>query len=426
MRLRFWIALLFFAPALATSATPEILVTAFHGKQWQVRYDFDAPVTSFRFARTPDDSRSRDWLPDIGFEIASNDGADLVRRKDGAAFTSVRFRMNPAYRVLPQDYAPFSPFSDGATLFHTGRFFACTEKCAEDATWKMTLWAGAEDRIVLDGRVVRAEASWIDTADGQVIYVGTQTPVQTRDFVTVIDPGVPEQIRSQLLVQLPRLMHTFAQKFGALPTKPTLFVSYDARHPQGWGRQGGVLPGQVFTHFYGSKWVEEMQKDSFADELSWHLAHEAAHLYQHQQFSNEDPWIHEGSAEAFAALALQSEIPAYVEAKRSSAAEACRDQRKGKSIRDAIAAGTFDAAYSCGLLVNLEIDAAVRKSENHDGLFAVWKNYLGLLKKKGATADEATYLEAIEAVGSKELADWTRATVKAPSPEFLEDTTKKK
>lgn len=418
--------MLFFAPTLATSATPEILVTAFHGKQWQVRYDFDVPVTGFRFARTPDDSRVRDWLPDIGFEITSVDGADVVRRKDGAAFSSVRFRMHPAYRVLPQDYAPFSPFSDGATLFHTGRFFACTDTCADDATWSMTLWAGPEDRIVFGGKVARAEASWIDSADGQVIYVGKQTPVQTKDFITVIDPGVPEQIRSQLLEQLPRLMHTFAQKFGALEAKPTLFVSYDVRHPQGWGRQGGVLPGQVFTHFYGSKWDEEMKKDSFADELSWHLAHEAAHLYQHQQFSNEDPWIHEGSAEAFAALALKSEMPAYVEVRRNSALTACNEQRKGRALRDTIAAGTFDAAYSCGLLVNLEIDASTRKTTNHDGLFAVWKSYLGRLEKNGAAAGETAYLEAIEEVGSEELAEWTRAAVSVSNPELSGDTTKKK
>jgi hypothetical protein len=38
-----------------THATPEILVTALHGMQWQVRYDFTEPVTSLQFARSPDD-----------------------------------------------------------------------------------------------------------------------------------------------------------------------------------------------------------------------------------------------------------------------------------------------------------------------------------------------------------------------------------
>jgi hypothetical protein len=418
MRCRLWVVLLLLTPAVAVSATPEILVTALHGKQWQVRYDFEEPVSSFRFARTPDESRVRDWLPDIGFEFQSTKGGDLVRRKDGAAFKSVRFRMNPDYRVLPEDYAPFSPFSDGSTLFHTGRFFACAESCADDATWSMTLWADTDDRIVLDGKLLRAEASWTDSADGRMIYVGRQTPVQTPDFISVVDPGVPEQIRSQLLVQLPSLMHTFAQKFGPLPTKPTLFVSYDADHPRGWGRQGGVLPGQVFTHFYGSKWHEEMKKEAFADELSWHLAHEAAHLYQRQQFASADPWIHEGSAEAFAALALRSSSPAFVESKRSGAADRCREQRKGRSVRETIESGVFDAAYSCGLLVNLKIDVATRQATDRDGLFAVWRDYLARLQHTGRAAGEVQYLEAIETAGGQAIAEWTRTSVSARNPEL--------
>ena len=63
-----------------------------------------------------------------------------------------------------------------------------------------------------------------------------------------------------------------------------LYVSYDASHPKGRGRQGGVLPDQVFIHFYGGKWPEEMEKPGFADELAWHFAHEAAHLYHRRLY----------------------------------------------------------------------------------------------------------------------------------------------
>jgi hypothetical protein len=41
--------------ASAAHATPEILVTALHGMQWQVRYDMTEPVTSLQFVRSPDD-----------------------------------------------------------------------------------------------------------------------------------------------------------------------------------------------------------------------------------------------------------------------------------------------------------------------------------------------------------------------------------
>jgi len=267
MHLCYPLFLLFLITASAQSAAPEILVTALHDMQWQVRYDFDAPVTSFRFARTPDDSRRRDWLPDIGFEIVAAEGGDLARRKDGRTFKSVRFRMSPKYEALPKDYAPFSPFSDGSTLFHTGRFFACTDACADDATWSITLWAGTDDHIVVNGKLLQAEASWTDRGDGQMVYIGRQTPERTQNFMAIIDPGLPEQIRSLLLAQLPRIEHTFAQKLHARSTAPTLFVSYDAKQADGWGKQGGVLPGQAFIHFHGEQWVEELKSAGFADKL---------------------------------------------------------------------------------------------------------------------------------------------------------------
>ena len=193
--------------------------------------------------------------------------------------------MNPVYSVLPKDYAPFSPLGDGGMLFHTGRMFACAGACAGNESWSMDLWAANEDRIVLDGKTLQARAHWTDRDEGRVVYVGASVPQQTRDFIAVIDSSLPEDIRSRLLVQLPQFMQLFSAKLGALPRRPMLFVSYDISHPKGWGQQGGVLPDQIFTHFYGSKWPEQMRKPAFTDNLAWHLAHEAAHLYQRANFA---------------------------------------------------------------------------------------------------------------------------------------------
>ena len=75
----------------AGSPTPEILVTALRGMQWQVRYDFAQPVDKLEFQSSPDDSRGRTWLPDQGFEIVTTDRGEVARRKDGAHFHTVRF-----------------------------------------------------------------------------------------------------------------------------------------------------------------------------------------------------------------------------------------------------------------------------------------------------------------------------------------------
>jgi hypothetical protein len=396
----------------AASPTPEILVTALKGMQWQVRYDFARPVDKLEFKSSPDDSRGRTWLPDQGFEIVTTDHGEVARRKDGAQFRTVRFRMSPAYSVLPKEYAPFSPFGDGGMLFHTGRFFACQDRCPADAAWTMYLSAATEDQIILDGKALKAQAHWTDRDDGRSIYVGKNAPQQTADFIAVLDTALPERIRSQLLAQLPEFMHLFSGKLGVLPIRPMLFVSYDVSHPKGWGRQGGVLPGQVFVHFYGSKWPAEMEKPGFPDDLAWHFAHEAAHLYQGSTSTESgDAWITEGGAEAFAAMAMRADASAYVQSNQEEALGKCRDFLKGRSVHDAIAAGTYDAAYSCGMLINLAIDSKVRLATKHDGLYAVWRNYLQRARKKESVVSTAAYLEAVSDVGDADIAAWVQKAV---------------
>lgn len=396
----------------AAAPTPEILVTALKGMQWQVRYDLAQPVDKLEFKSSPDDSRGRTWLPDQGFEIVTVDQREVARRKDGAQFRTVRFRMSPTYSVLPKEYAPFSPFGDGGMLFHTGRFFACQDRCPDDASWSMYLSAATEDQIILDGKTLKAQAHWIDRDDGRSVYVGNSVPQQTSDFIAVIDKALPERIRGQLLRQLPEFMHLFSGKLGALPTRPMLFVSYDASHPKGWGRQGGVLPNQVFIHFYGGKWPAEMEKPSFPDELAWHFAHEAAHLYQRRiDTESGDAWITEGGAEAFAAMALRADASAYVQSEEEKARGQCPEFLKGRSVHEAIAAGTFDAAYSCGMLINLAIDSKIRAATKHDGLYAVWGNYLRRASKNERVTSTAAYLEAVAEVGDAEIAEWVRKAV---------------
>ncbi len=397
----------------AGSPTPEILVTALRGMQWQVRYDFAQPVDKLQFKSSPDDSRGRTWLPDQGFEIVTTERGEVARRKDGAHFRTVRFRMSPTYSVLPKDYAPFSPFGDGGMLFHTGRLFACQDLCAADASWSMYLWAATEDQIILNGKALKAQAHWIDRDDGRSVYVGNNVPQQTDDFIAVLDAALPERIRGQLLAQLPEFMHLFSGKLGALPTRPMLFVSYDASHPKGWGRQGGVLPAQVFIHFYGGKWPAEMEKPGFPDELAWHFAHEAAHLYQRSTSTaaSGDDWITEGAAEAFAAMSLRADASAYVQSAEEKAVGECREFLKGRSVRDAIAAGTYEAAYSCGMLINLAIDSKVRLATKHDGLYAVWRSYLRRASNNGSVVSTAAYLEAVAEVGDADIAEWVQKAV---------------
>lgn len=403
----------------------RINITASRGKNWKVSYQLHEPARQLAFERSPDKSRSIKWITDREFEIITTEHGEIARRRDGGTFTEVSFTVTPAYATLPKDYAPFSPFGDGSTLFHTGRFFACTDVCPDDPKWSMRVTIADRRHILLNGERQARQAAWVDSGSGRNIYIGETQPVETQDVITVLDRSLPSSIHKQLVDQLPRFMRYFSAHLGELPLKPMLFASYDASHRDGWGRQGGTLPGQVFTHFYGKNWPEQMAKPDFANDLARHFAHEAAHLYQRQIFSDDsrDAWIHEGAAEAFAALAMRasgSAAGAFVESRIETAEKNCVKHLGSRTIQEAINASDFDAAYSCGLILNLSIDAVVRRaSPRSDGLFAVWRDYIGRTAGKDDVS-EKDFLASLTTIGGRGLAESVRRAVRVQNPDLHE------
>ena len=110
-------------------------------------------------------------------------------------------------------------------------------------------------------------------------------------------------------------------------------------------------------------------------------------------------------------MALRADASAYVQSTEEKAPGECREFLKGRSVRETIAAGTYDAAYSCGMLINLAIDSKVRLATKHDGLYAVWRNYLRRASKGGSVVSTAAYLEAVSDVGDADLAEWVQKAV---------------
>lgn len=140
----------------------------------------------------------------------SNDG---TWRVDNAAFTSVMAELTPTYIALDKDCAPFSPFSDGGLLIHSGRFFACAEQCTDaDTHWSMAMQLPADEYVIVNGQRYQGSASWQDSDSGQKLYVGAAEPQDDGNFISVIDPGLPESLRNLMAVNLPQFMAFFAER----------------------------------------------------------------------------------------------------------------------------------------------------------------------------------------------------------------------
>lgn len=416
-------ALALVSAAFAAHAQPRppiaVSIEANGREPWTVAYRLPSPATQLVFARSPDASRTQDWAAPEGFEIVSTEAGEVVRRRDGAAFSEATVSMPPRYRELPMDYAPFSPFGDGGMLAYTGRFFACADACSGAETWAFSLSAPGQS-VLVDGHVHVAEAAWSDGGQGRNVYVGQANPAASATGLAIIDQALPEVIRDQLTAELPRYMAHFAVRLGELDSPPMLFASWDTSVNDGsYGRQGGTLPGQVFIHFYGAYWTDEMARGGFADGLSWHFAHEAAHLYQRQIYTaeREGYWIHEGGAEALAALALLERRPDRdegVEAVIAAARTQCAEHLAGRSIRQAIYEGDTRVPYACGMIVNLALhEALLREAPSTDGLYAVWLDYATRAESVEAVT-QAQFLESVALIGGERLAAQLDHAVSAP------------
>jgi len=289
---------------------------------WTVEYVIEKPITKLAFIRNPNDARVKRWHPlSEEFEVihsiedsATTAPGEFIIRKDGQEFSKVTLKLTPTYTYLPKDYAPFSPFSNGGILFHSGRFFACAESCLNvDNLWTMTLKVAGNEHIILNGEVLNAKASWQDNNSGRSIYVGKQQPIERTNIIAMIDDGLPEKIQISLTDNLPKMLEYFESNFGKLTNKPMIFASY-AKNTTSGSSQGGTFPNQIYTHWDGIDLEAAVKKPYFIDLTRWFFAHEAAHLYQNRLLNtfsedHEQSWIHEGSADMMAALALLSLEP---------------------------------------------------------------------------------------------------------------------
>jgi len=370
------------SPLLAApSPTPVSIALSQHEAQWEVRYSLPKPVAELRFEREDrKGTRASTWQAvDPALAVSVVDGEEVVRRSDGKPFSEAAFRMAPLYIQMDKDYAPFSPFGDGGLLIYTGRFHACAEKCTGEESFHTSLQPPAGAHAIFNGKVVDS-LDFEDRNDGTNVYVGRAEPVATPDVVAVIDPTLPQDVRTRLDSLLPRLMAFYGKEFGVLETRPMLFASSDANHPGGgYGYQGGTLPGQVFVHRYGQN--AAFGTPEFLARQDWFFAHEAAHLYQHYpSLADEgDSWIHEGGADALAAVALQSLDVIDEDAVKSrlqSSSDTCAAGLSKAPLRKSHVDGNFDSFYSCGFVMQMAVDAAAKRaSDGKCGLPCVWRDF---------------------------------------------------
>ena len=380
----------------AKESLVDISIVKSKSARWTLTYQTHKPASRLSFIRNPDDSRIERWKPNtVDFEIVSIENQEYLTRKDGSKFTEVSLNLTPTYKHLSKDYAPFSPYSDGGALIYTGRLFACIDTCHDDVNqWKFSMQVPEGEHMIIDGKVRKGVANWVDGNDGMNVYVGPQMPIETQNVIAVIDAGLPEKIKLSLDSDIPKLMNYFESRLGKIEgVKPMLFASY--ANIDGQSSQGGTLPNQVFMHWDLNNLDEKVNQDRFLNNTIWFFAHEVAHLYQRSSTveiygeSNES-WLHEGHAEWLAALALLELYPEtseYVIDKIDRFRTDCAKGLADFPLVEAADKGRFDLYYSCGLLIHQAIDLALQKNGDKD-IYSLWVEFRRLVEKSDEKKSE--------------------------------------
>lgn len=351
-------------------------LTRLPDRQIAAAYRVAEPIRALHFPNELGGYRVEAWRP-MGndFKWVNEGDGERVERADRRPFTAVTFIIPIDYRELPKSYAPFSPFSEGSTLIHSGQFHACLAAPCEDPEPLPIAIEAKGATIGVEGRRTLTRDQFVSENDGTSIFVGTLESVEADGFVAVIDPGLPPDLRRNLDRSLPQAMEYFASVYGFLSFTPELYVSIDDE-PEKNGKmstQGGTLPNQVFMHFDG-----ENARERLATEdplwLEWFFAHEAAHLFQQDKTGGKAgddvaAWIHEGGADAMAALAMArrgTTERSYAQKRLEEAQTACAQGLATSPLNRATAEGKFDLHYQCGLVIWLALDHDLRRNGDAD------------------------------------------------------------
>jgi hypothetical protein len=402
--MRYFIAIAAIVLAVLLLAKPDasgiqLITLAKSEFGWTVTYSLSEPTDRLMFVRSPDRSRSERWQPlDSNVAISWQDGNEVVTTRNGEPFDEVSFALDATYVPLPKDYAPFSPFSNGGMLVHTGRFFACANTCtANHHEWPMAMQLPTDDYLLINGTRQQGFFEWLDRDSGRAIYVGKQPPEHFAALVTLIDPALPQSLQYGLVSELPMIMSYFTKQLGSLTQTPMLFASYGDYQGGYYGQQGGVLPNQIFMHWYGEASLENINEET----TLWFFAHEIAHLFQGSGLrysSTEEAWIHEGAAEMMAYLYTDSKLGQSSDLLSTAVQEAQQKCTAAWPISETfVAVGKVDfrTHYTCGLVANAELHAQLKANGIDAGIFTLWQTYSDLIQQ-GEPANSTTYFAAFK------------------------------
>jgi hypothetical protein len=363
------------------AATPLDVAVTKSNDAWTADFTFPRPARAWVFVRSAiARSINRPWRPQSwtvetpGVTLQRRGRYDVLAAEDGGPVPDhVRVRFTPFGGGLIADYTPALVFTDGSVALFSEQFDAFpleSPRRAERLPVDLSglPFAASPTRVTFrdtDAPVLhqgqRRPSTTVEGDNGGYILFGPAEPAPGEAMATIIDPALPEWIRSSLLRDTPVLLARHAEALGPRSgPRPTLMVAWAGPTPHLASMGGSVLPGTIVMTYEGEGVLAE--NDALRRQGLWFIAHEAAHFWLGEtvayQYSR-DAWITEGGADLLALRAIPAVDRGYdAREMLQSAVGDCAELTRRRGVASAEQRSEHRAYYACGAVFGLVAETA--------------------------------------------------------------------
>ncbi len=400
---------------------------------WLVRYKFSEPVFEVNFY--PFSEKFRKTLFEIqtpGVFIRTNDQYESIIVSNPMGITELTLTHKTYDVQVHQTYEFHSRFSQTDVVAYSGYYYLYNLRTARG--WEklghqsFNFKINGLGYVMANGKRGNESITWEATPaqPATFVYFGQTEPFGQSGFQLLIDPHLPEWVRLTYADIFPKMVALYSQALYQLPEEIWGVIAYDGRSKE-FSRGGGAINGSntTFITAIGEDWNNENPGNGLIRPVQKFIAHHTLfHEFVHMWNANNpaikltQPWLWEGSAEAFAyetfeKLGLKNSNidPVYAKYVELMYKNNLNENFKKclSSLRSALEMQlnrleNKDFGYGCGHMIGILTDRALKKKNNSQDIFSFWKVLFQNSLKSGRPIDAQTYLEALDQTTENETA----------------------
>jgi hypothetical protein len=364
-----WMATLLGISRIAFAQSAPVLVELSPeaaGDALIARYTLTGPVTEFRLDASNAPQRRGTWVSQ-GSEWVFDGVA--IHRVDGAAFSRFELRVRSDRQLFDRRYISIDRVGESGWAIFLESF-----RAADLAT---------QLRIPPHrGYVVRAGArTWkgkkafsadLVQAGEHIVYFGPSKYIAPGRLTVIAGSEVPAWLIRRLRADAGMAIKTLTAHFGAPPGRPAVILTY-SKNWEGATQKGDAMADSVFHLSLRGMNLDEADR-RLADELTNTVIHETVHFWNGGRWessaNDQQPWLHEGSAEYLAARLWRT--PEGLRNESARRLNACLNRPNRRPMNGSAGPVTGVAPYDCGFAIQLFAEVAARQSSKRD-IFGLWK-----------------------------------------------------